>query len=303
LRYLFFLTLFLSALLSALAGCSKSKDEIVEAPAQIGQPALWMIENAQGHKGWLFGTIHLLPPDTDWQGPVLDEAMRNSRQLVVEAGGLDDTNAIANIFANLGVRKGLPPLVQRVDPALKPQLKAAITRSKIPPFVLDRMESWAAMLTLAASYGAGMGLDKESGVEQVLIRRYKADERPISGLETITQQLGLFDGLPEKEQRAMLNSVLSGAEGNKDRYEAQFKAWHKGKIEELLKGQDQGILTSPLVRETLLHGRNRNWAIKIDRLITEDRMPFIAVGAAHLPGETGVVALLEAKGLKLTRLQ
>jgi uncharacterized protein YbaP (TraB family) len=286
-----------------IAGCRNAADDAVEAPTEQGQPALWSIDDGKGGKGWLFGTIHLLPPETDWQSRTFDKAIHESQSLLLEASGLDDPQAVAKTFAALGVSGGLPPLAKRVDPDLQTQLKAVVAKAKVPPHVLDRMESWAATLMLASAIGADMGLEKGAGVEQVLIRRYRADEKPISGLETIGGQLGIFDQLPENDQRAMLNATLRDATTNREKFKAQFEAWHGGRIEELVTESNEGILASPLLRERLLDGRNRAWVAQITAMIARKNAPFIAVGAAHLPGKRGVVALLQAKGYRLTRLQ
>jgi uncharacterized protein YbaP (TraB family) len=290
-------------LLCLLLGCSKPAQDQVAPPDNAGHPALWSIEDDAGHKGWLFGTIHALPKGTAWQSETLDTALRDSRMLTIEANGLDDQKAVAQIFAALGVRGGLPPLSERVAPDLRPALKAAVVRSKIPSHTLDKMESWAATLILASAFGADMGLEKGEGVEQVLIRRFKAEEKPISGLETIAGQLGIFDDLPEHEQRTMLNTMLRSGDSNQDRFEVQFTAWHDGAIEKLEQKEGEGILASPLLREKLLDGRNRDWATQIAALLAGDRGAFVAVGAAHLPGKNGVVALLENAGYRLKRLQ
>jgi uncharacterized protein len=295
--------LFSVLLLLTFAGCSKPADESIKPPAETGNPALWSIHSKDGNKAWLFGTIHVLPPGTDWQSELFDQALRESRNLVLEAGGLDDQKAVANVFAALAVRNGLPPLSARIDAELRPALKIAIQRSKVPSHALDKMESWAVTLIIASTQGSGMGLEQDQGVEQILIRRYKADEKPISGLETISGQLGIFDQLPEAEQRAMLNAVLRGGNNNREAFKAQFNAWHTGEIDKLVQNEGEGILASPLLREKLLDGRNRAWVQQIETIMATNSEPFIAVGAAHLPGDKGVVALLEAKGFRLKRLQ
>ncbi len=290
------LSLWLAALALILCGCSQpDQAQSTVASSGEGKPALWQVSDDEGGAAWLFGTVHLLPPDTQWQGPKLDNAMAESRLLVLEVSGLDDEQAVAKIFANLGVRAGLPPLSSRIAPDLRPKLSKAIRSSKVPPFVLDRMESWAATLTLAASQSAGLGLESASGVEQILTLRFTADEKPITGLETISEQLGLFDGLPEPEQRSMLNATIRNADGNQEAFELLFHAWLNGDEKTMIAGSADGLLASPLVRERLLDGRNRNWAAQIAKMIERQSHPFIAVGAAHIPGPNGVAQLLRAE--------
>jgi uncharacterized protein len=128
-------------LLLVVSGCSNPADEQIAAPRNVGQPALWSIKDEAGRTGWLFGTIHLLPRGTDWQSAVLDKSIRDSRWLVLEATGLEDKQAVAKVFTALGMHSGLPPLSARIAPDLKPALKAAIARGKLPAHVLDKMES------------------------------------------------------------------------------------------------------------------------------------------------------------------
>jgi hypothetical protein len=291
-------------LLLFAAGCSKPQDAPIAAPDNQSKPAFWAISDNGGEpQAWLFGTIHVLPPDTDWQSNELDSTIRSSDFLVLEASGLEDEQATAKIFTNLGVSRSSPPLTSRIDPALRPKLDSVIAKGKVSAHVLDYMDSWAAALMLASSMSAGLGLESDEGVEQFLTRRYTADNKPIVGLETITSQLSIFDQLPESEQRAMLNAVLRESSNNRERFESMFAAWRDGRVDDLRQGDNEGILASPLLRERLLDGRNRQWTEQIAVMLKNQSRPLIAVGAAHLPGKQGIVALLQAKGYKLNRVQ
>jgi uncharacterized protein len=272
--------------LLVLVGCSTEPEPIqVE---EEGAPALWQVTGEKGSV-WIFGTVHLLPPDMDWQSLALHRAIGQADQLVLEASGLDDAQSVAAIFADMGVSGGNPPIASRVDVELHP--------------VLNELESWAAALTLASAMSADLGLNQSSGVESVLTLRFRSDNKPVSGLETISQQFGIFDTLPEAEQRKMLNAVLRGKSGNRDSYQKLLSAWMRGDADGVLQSGDQSILASPVVREALLDARNRNWAEQIAAVLETGQKPFIAVGAAHVAGKGGVPALLAAKGYQVERIQ
>lgn len=270
-----------------------------------GAPALWKItsKDSKGGAAYLFGSVHQLPPDTDWQTPELDAAIRASNGLVIEVLGLDDGQAIGSIFAQMGVRKGLPPLADRIEPSLRPQFASLVDKGDLPAHVLDNMESWAAALTLASASSVGLGVGKEWGVETILQRRFTADEKTVSGLETVEQQFGYFDDLPEIEQRKLLSLTIMEAGKASANYQDMLDDWMAGKSDDLLMRANEGLLASPVIREALLDGRNRHWTNQIAAMIDDGKRPFIAVGAGHLAGAGGVPALLAAKGYAMQRIQ
>jgi uncharacterized protein len=299
LNYRAFVSLFLSITL-LLAACSKPAEPVrVEGE---GKPALWKVHGKTGTV-WLFGTVHLLPPDTDWHTPVFDEAVRQSDSLILEATGLDDQQAVAKIFAGMGVSGGQPKLTSRTDPALHPVIDRLDADVPGPRAVLDHMESWAAALTLASVQSADLGLSQGSGVERVLTLRFRAEDKAISGLETISDQFGFFDQLPEKDQRLMLDSVLRSRDEHRPQFEKMLAAWMRGDPDAVIVDERDGILASPMIREALLDGRNRNWAAQIARRIDNSENVVVAVGAAHMAGKGGVPALLRDMGYAVERVQ
>jgi uncharacterized protein YbaP (TraB family) len=210
---------------------------------------------------------------------------------------------VANIFAQMGISGGQPSLASRVDPALHKTLDALDEKVPGPRSILDHMESWAAALTLAGSMSTDLGLNQGSGVENILTLRFRAYDKPISGLETISEQFGYFDTLPEADQRKMLGAILRGANDNRADFEKLLATWMKGDADGLLQDQTDGILASPVVREALLDRRNRKWAVKIGNMIDKGQRPFVAVGAAHVAGPGGVPALMKAAGYRVQRIQ
>lgn len=294
LRALFACTLLL------LASCAKEPDPVVVD--KEGAPALWEISGPKG-AGWIFGTVHVLPPDTDWQTAAMDGAIREADSLVLEASGLDDEASVAQIFAHMGISGRQPTLASRVDPALHPVLDELVNQLKVSPKVLDQMKSWAAALTLSSAMGNELGLSHGAGAERALILRFRSENKTIGGLETISEQFGYFDRLPEVEQRMMLNILLRGAQDNRETYKKMLAAWMNGDPEGVIDVDKQGILASPAIREALLDGRNRNWAKQIAAMIDDGQRPFVAVGAAHVAGKGGVPSLLKAAGYRVKRVQ
>src|SRR3954453_16659387 len=109
---------------------------------QAARPALWAVSDADTTI-YLFGTIHLLPDKYQWRAAKFDQAIQGSQQLVVETI-VDNKNpqklvaALASLAFNT---PNLPPLAQRVPPAKRAALAAAVKKSGFPPQALDKMET------------------------------------------------------------------------------------------------------------------------------------------------------------------
>lgn len=299
-------SLFAFAAAACLGACSNAPDPAPLETIREGKPALWKVTGTKpNHQGtaYMFGTIHLLPDDVNWQSKTLSDAMTASDTLVIEVLGLEDTQAAAKIFARLGLSAGLPDVEQRVKPSLRPDAEKIIEASGIPEFALNRMETWAAALSLASAQTNNLGLTSGQGVEKVITAKFTAMKKPVEGLETIEQQLGYFDQLPEERQRQMLTSVVEEAGETKAAFEELFNAWITGNITKLNELSDGGIIADSLMREKLLVARNADWTEQLDKKLQQSGTLFVAVGAAHLVGVDSVQSMLEKRGYKVEKIQ
>ena len=115
----------LSALL-AMAACHS-------APVDLKHPALWEVTGPNGAKGFLLGTVHALPDGLAWKTPAIDRAIGQSSTLVLEIVDPSDGSAARAAFVRLGTTPGQPPLEQRVDPARREALRAAMAKTRLQP--------------------------------------------------------------------------------------------------------------------------------------------------------------------------
>lgn len=294
----------LAALFLLLLGACRAQPE--QQPISVsdpGNPALWRVVSAKGGTAYLFGSVHLLPPDAQWQGPAIDATVADSDRLVLEVAELEDQRAVTETFAQMGIAHGLPPFMKRIPPRLRRPARQLAAEAGIPFSVLDGMKSWAAALALASAANADMGLSREAGVEHVLQYRFESQGKPVGGLETVAKQFGLFDALPESEQRLLLADIVGNAQNGQADYTRMLDNWMAGRSDKLLEESNDGMLASPAIREALLDGRNRAWAAAIAAMIDKGQHPLIAVGAGHLAGPGGVPELLKLKGYAVERVQ
>lgn len=302
-----FLTIILSLLASLLlTACNNTPDHVALNTVKTGTPALWRVSGTQpGQVGvaYMFGTIHILPDDVQWRTPALEAAIADSDRLVIEVLGLEDTQNAARIFSRLAISPGQAKLDDRINPALHDDLDRIIDASDISERALNRMETWAAALSLASAQTRSLGLKSSGGVEKKLTAQFEKAGKPIEALETIELQLGYFDKLPEEQQRQMLTSVLEESEDAQQAFEKLFNAWMTGDLEHIVTLSDTGILTDPRTREYLLVARNLDWVEQLDKRLQRPGTSLVAVGAAHLAGPDAVQESLAKRGYKVEKIQ
>lgn len=265
-------------------------------------PALWKIAD-EDTTIWLFGTIHVLPKDYKWRDARLDAAFASSKELVLETVLDRDPLKAAALLLSLGkATTPLPPLIDRVPPGKRATLQDMITRSKLPVQFLNGLETWAAALMLVGVTLSDLGLESDTGVEQVLEVEFKAAGKPIEGLEKPEQQLGYFDALPEEAQRDFLATLLDNPDTARADFDKMLKAWTKGDEAGIAATFDDEIELSPRLREVLLKSRNAAWTAWLKQRLEKPGTIVVAVGAGHLAGPTSVQSMLKAQGIEVQRI-
>lgn len=268
------------------------------------RPALWKLSDADTTI-WLFGTIHVLPADYHWIDSALETVIAGADRLTMETVLEKDGEAAAgSLLMTMGSgTEGLPPLAERVPEDKRATLTTMIARTKLPPAFLDTLETWTAALMLVGVTIADLGLSADHGAEEQLEARFRTAGKPVDGLETPAEQLGYFDSLPEAEQRLFLATMLEDAGKARTDFDAMLAAWAKGDEAAIAATFDEEFEASPVLRETLLRGRNARWADQLKARLEAPGTSFVAVGAAHLAGPDSVQALLTAKGVTVERVR
>ncbi|WP_442680555.1 TraB/GumN family protein [Sphingomonas sp. ASY06-1R] len=265
-------------------------------------PALWKLADADTTI-WLFGSIHVLPAGTQWLSPRIRQAIAGSQSLTLEIADLDSQNVPALVQA-MGRADNLPPLLDRVPAGKRAALTKIVAASGYPPATLDRLKTWTAAFFLTAVALQQAGLSKnDAGVEPQLTELFKAQHKPIEGLETARQQLSFFDRLPEKSQRAFLVATLEEPKKARADFDRMVAAWARGDPAALARAFAEDPEFTPELRDLLIRERDRNWADILAKRLDQPGTIFVAVGAGHLVGPDSVQKMLAAKGLKVTRIQ
>lgn len=292
-RRLLLLLTAVAALLPA-AGCSRRKPI-------AAHPALWQVADGDTTI-WLFGTIHLLPPEVDWRTPAVERAIDTSDTLVTEIPEAPMT-AQARVFLTMARARGLPPVVERVPADQRETVTRGAAAAGVPLPTLDGMKTWAAAVTIAIGASRESGASAANGVEAALFAAFDRPGTHRRAFETLTGQLGLFDALPEAQQRRLLERSAAEALSAEASYRATLDAWAAGDAKRIAASFDPTFRGEPALEAALLTDRNRRWADWIAHRMGEPGTVLVAVGAGHLVGPKSVVAMLRAKGLTVTRVE
>ncbi|MBX3561537.1 MAG: TraB/GumN family protein [Sphingomonas sp.] len=294
----------------ALAQDEAGRANAVTAPAATAsapRPAIWLLSRGDT-KIYLFGTVHILPPELQWRSAALDRVIGEADELVLEiaADEMEQPDPAALQAMMLGKTA---PLEWRVSPNRRAALRAMVADSGLQPLMLDQMQTWAATMTLSvAQLVAGHAEDGSieeamanmSGAEDALTAAFRERGKPISGVETVGEQMSFFGSMSFTAQREMLEEMVDAhASGAGAAFDPNESGWVSGDVESIA---EEMRAMNPDLYDALLTRRNAAWT---DWLIARLERPgtvLFAVGAGHLAGEHSVQAMLEARGFTVARI-
>lgn len=127
----------------------------------------------------------------------------------------------------------------------------------------------------------------------------KKEKKTIYGLEKPEDQLALLKGISTSQQIAMLKEVIAHPNEEDKLDNELMKDYTSGDLDKLLELTLSDTSLGADFNNKFINKRNIVMAAGIDRII-HSQPAFIAVGAAHLPGENGVIELLRKKGYKVS---
>lgn len=256
------------------------------------QGLLWEISRPGQAASHLFGTIHLEDPEVVQLPAPVQRAFDDASHVVLEM--LLDTNAMIYSSAVMLMTDGrlLSDIIGR---ALFRRAAVAIQSRGVPELVLERMKPWAAAVTLSMpAPGTGEVLD------MVLYQKAQQAGKRLYGLETIHEQLDVFDTLSLADQVDLLEDALEQS-GDIDEIHAGLLAAYLRRDLAAMQLINDDVLASGnqrLARDfqgRLVDDRNRRMAERMQPYLQQGNA-FVAVGALHLPGAQGLLNLLEQRG-------
>ena len=257
---------------------------------------LWKIETPGSSASYLFGTYHSSDPRiTTLPCPVqevFDRSASYTMEVIANGAGIVSM-AEAMFFSDGKTLKAV------LGEALYQETRRAIGNTGAASSI-DNMKPWAVMMTLSAPR-EGHGLFLDMALQLTATRRGK----PTYGLETMQEQIAVFNGMSLDDQIVLLRDTVQNYQTTQSAMEDLTQAYLKRDLGALLalaekfKPKDARVYDAMMDR--LLTKRNINMAERM-RVRLKEGNAFVAVGALHLPGDTGLLRLLANNGYRITRV-
>lgn len=287
------LTLLAAALLIWALPAAQAQTRTEAKSASRG--LLWKIETPGKAPSYLFGTIHSDDPRVTELAPPVQAAFQQAKsftmEVVANAPGLVSM-AEAMFF------KDEKTLEQVLGKALYAQTLKALSQRGLPAAGVEKQKPWAVMVALSMPRPKhGLFLDMALQLEAARA------QKPTFGLETMEEQIGVFNEMPLSEQVDLLQETVRHAATIDTQIEELTRAYLSRDLAELeaivAKYQPAGNRSYEKIMDRLLNQRNRRMLERMRPRLGEGSA-FIAVGALHLPGRQGLLRLLEQAGYGVT---
>jgi uncharacterized protein len=261
-----------------------------------GETSVWSMKGER-NTVYLAGSVHALPKDDAAFPEQLERAYQAAQVIVLEVD-LEDMNpldAVKFITSN-----GTLPEDQSLEDVVGADQYQRISKLaaslEIPEMVIAKLEPWAAALVLTQFALTKTGYDANLGIDMQITERAKTDGKPVEGLETVVDQLSVFDARTFEEQTRFLLDSADDAPKLDEDLQKLIAAWRSGDLRALEKEFLKERAKSPQLYDALLGVRNRQWLPKIEALLKEERDCLVVVGTLHFVGRDGLLALLKQGG-------
>jgi uncharacterized protein YbaP (TraB family) len=272
-------------------------------PSRADTPlhSLWEL-HGKHNTVFLLGSIHVLRPGDYPLSPAVMQAYSSSKALLMEIN-LADMD-LEQLQAEMLTSAMLPDGKSLSDVLGPKRYARAETLARdvgVDLATFDRFAPWFAAEAISQLQLVQLGFQPTSGVEMYFLERARSDGKSIAGLETVHDQIALFEGLSMDAQAEYLVSSLEQAHELPKEVDDMVHAWQRGDTA-WFDGQLKSELgRDPVLYQSVLAARNRKWIPKIEALLNDDKNYLVIVGTGHLVGHNSVIELLKKDGVGATQ--
>lgn len=261
---------------------------------------IWTVER-DGRTSWLVGSLHVLTADAYPLPAAMEQAFGRARTLMEET----DVNDIASPeIMGLVASKGLLMNGETLETILPgpayTQLAQRMAATGLPMEMVRMMRPWMVELTLSGLALQRAGFDPELGIDVHYRRQAAQNGMALAMLETPAEQIDYLAGLPMDIQVAQLQKTLTEGDTELKEVREIAAAWRAGDTAAIERLLLKGMKDSPAYYQSIVVDRNRRWLPRIESCLATGSC-FVVVGAAHMVGSDGLIAMLRQKGYRIAQ--
>ena len=272
-------------------------------PSRADTPlhSLWEL-HGKHNSVFLLGSIHVLRPADYPLDPAVMRAYASSKSLVMEINladmDLEQLQGEMMASAMLPEGKSLPEVLGAKRYA-RAEILAREVGVELSTF--DQFAPWFAAEAISQLQLMQLGFQPTSGVEMYFLERARGDGKSVAGLETVHDQIALFEGLSMDAQAEYLVSSLEQAHELPKQVDDMVHAWQRGDTAWFDEQMRSELGRDPALYQSVLAARNRKWIPKIEALLNDDKNYLVIVGTGHLVGRNSVIEMLKKDGIGATQ--
>ncbi len=271
--------------------------------APLGAVPLWSVENTDADsRVLLLGSVHLLRAEDQPLPAAVQIAYRQAEHLVME---LDPAELAPEpsraALQRIGVTSPGGAAVEVLSAEQWRRAEALADAAGVDLQAVAGFEPWFAAIVLYTGRLVAAGYAAELGVDQQLAAWAARDAKPVTGLETLEEQLLLFKGLDTAVQREMLLKAIEELPALEADTAALVGQWRAGDVAALAQRLATDFRGYEELRDSIVIDRNRAWLPSIEARLATPGTSLVVVGALHLVGPEGLPALLAAQGYRVVR--
>jgi uncharacterized protein len=267
--------------------------------ADAASACVWKITGPNGGTLFLGGSIHALRTTDYPLPPAYNRAFDSSSRLAFEVDSKAFSESSKRVIKSGQYPKG-DSLKNHVDPRTYDYVRRVFALLKVPEEKFAQFRPWLLVLMLESP---GLhGLSGNLGVDEFLERRARANSKPMSGLESVREHIEVFSALSDRQSEALLLLTFIPHEHASEENVRMLNAWRHGYVDTIAGIMRDAFRDFPAFGERLIGARNRRWIPKIEGYLRSGRTYFVVVGAGHLGGPEGLLALLKARGCRVEQL-
>jgi uncharacterized protein YbaP (TraB family) len=259
--------------------------------------ALWEL-HGKHNTVYILGSIHVLRPSDYPLAPAVLNAYGDAKSIFMEVNlaEIDPQLMQTELLASARLPEGKTLPVIMGDARYK-RAQALAREVGVDLGIFDAFAPWFAAEAISQLQLQQLGFQPQAGVEMFFLERARADGKSVAGLETVHDQIALFDALSMDQQANYLISSLEEAHDLPKEVDAMVHAWANGDTQWFADQLKSEIGRDPVLYDSVLAARNRKWVPKIEALLNDDKNYLVIVGTGHLVGQGSVIALLKKDGI------